>query len=413
MKKTLKKIVPATYGKIESSQKKLSGDIDKKIEKRDHELEKNLTDKIEHLKEESYKKQNRMQEETTNHCRDILSLVKDIIWKLNHNFPLIHKKLDGLQTSLEQMKHKYLYNNNYERKVIESFYEMYEREDFKEKFLKLVYGLENEDVAEIVKILQRQRLIKDTMNEKIDLFSKEEQELILETDRELKKEVFRVADDLYCYKHYFLPINHFESSVFVFKHGIDCIENSEAFREKDILDVGGYIGDSILILKNLTNRRVISFEAVSDNFRLMQKTVELNRLDNVILEHMALGKKKETMTMTLAGASSAFHTNGVVTTAGAKTVQVNTLDEYLEGKDIDVGLIKVDIEGAEQDFMEGAKKTIAKFKPVLLMSIYHNADDFFSIKPIIESWDLGYKFHIHKPVDYSVSREVLLIAEVR
>ena len=117
--------------------------------------------------------------------------------------------------------------------------------------------------------------------------------------------------------------------------------------------------------------------------------------------------------MTLAGASSAFHTNGVVTTAGAKTVQVNTLDEYLEGKDIDVGLIKVDIEGAEQDFMEGAKKTIAKFKPVLLMSIYHNADDFFSIKPIIESWDLGYKFHIHKPVDYSVSREVLLIAEVR
>ena len=38
--KTLKKIVPATYGKIESSQKKLSGDIDKKIEKRDHELEK-------------------------------------------------------------------------------------------------------------------------------------------------------------------------------------------------------------------------------------------------------------------------------------------------------------------------------------------------------------------------------------
>ena len=54
----------------------------------------------------------------------------------------------------------------------------------------------------------------------------------METDRELKKEVFRVADDLYCYKHYFLPINHFESSVFVFKHGIDCIENSEAFREK-------------------------------------------------------------------------------------------------------------------------------------------------------------------------------------
>ena len=85
----------------------------------------------------------------------------------------------------------------------------------------------------------------------------------------------------------------------------------------------------------------------------------------------------------------------------------------MEGTDIEVGLIKVDIEGAEQDFLAGARKTIEKHKPVLLMSIYHNADDFFDIKPIIESWNLGYKFRIHKPVDYSVSREVLLIAEVR
>ena len=63
--------------------------------------------------------------------------------------------------------------------------------------------------------------------------------------------------------------------------------------------------------------------------------------------------------------------------------------------------------------MRGARRTIEKYKPVLLMSIYHNADDFFNIKPMIESWNLGYKFRIHKLIDYSVSREVLLIAEVK
>lgn len=33
------------------------------------------------------------------------------------------------------------------------------------------------------------------------------------------------------------------------------------------------------------------------------------------------------------------------------------------------------------------------------------------IKPIIESWNLDYKFKIFKPLDYTVSREVVLIAE--
>lgn len=117
--------------------------------------------------------------------------------------------------------------------------------------------------------------------------------------------------------------------------------------------------------------------------------------------------------MEYAGSSSSFHTNGVVKVRGTEEVRVETLDHYMEGKDLDIGLIKVDIEGAEQLFLEGARKTIERQKPVLLMSIYHNADDFFNIKPMIESWDLGYKFRIHKPVDYSVSREVLLICEVR
>ena len=85
-----------------------------------------------------------------------------MIWKLDHNFPKIHKELSQISDQLEQVPKKYEYNNNYERKVITSFYEMYERPDFKEKFLNLIEGLDPEDVEEIVKILQRQRLVKDT-----------------------------------------------------------------------------------------------------------------------------------------------------------------------------------------------------------------------------------------------------------
>ncbi len=48
----------------------------------------------------------------------------------------------------------------------------------------------------------------------------------------------------------------------------------------------------------------------------------------------------------------------------------------------------------------------------MLISIYHNPDDFFEIKPLIESWNLGYSFKICKPVDKSVSDETALFCEV-
>lgn len=45
------------------------------------------------------------------------------------------------------------------------------------------------------------------------------------------------------------------------------------------------------------------------------------------------------------------------------------------------------------------------------ISIYHNASDFFDIKPLLESWNLNYSFKIVRPVDMGIQCETLLIAE--
>ncbi|HEB7542554.1 TPA: FkbM family methyltransferase, partial [Campylobacter coli] len=71
-----------------------------------------------------------------------------------------------------------------------------------------------------------------------------------------------------------------------------------------------------------------------------------------------------------------------------------------------------DIEGFEQDFLKGALETIKKHKPALILSIYHNIDDFFNIKPFIEQLNLGYTFQVIKPVDGSISLETILLCEV-
>lgn len=435
LKQILKKLVPATFHKIESTSMLLLKEI--------RQLFSKVNERILHIETESNKISTQLGEQkkalfdlqkhllfTENRFSEIqkqllsirknisemqtanLNLGKDYLNKLDSNFQYSKKNINELKESVSNIDKVCKYNNHYERKVIQSFYEMQKRPDFQQKFQRLVDGLADDDIALIVKILQRQQIVKDS-DKAIDLFSQEEQQAIKAIQRELGREIFQVSDNMFCFRHYFLPVRHFEASVFIYKHGIECIENTDALKNKDILDVGGFIGDSILVLKSLTNNRVISFEAISEHYELMKQTIALNHLDNVIAEKMALGRENGFTTIEIAGSSSAFKTNDAVTVKESEQVPLKTLDSYMKGTDIVPGLIKVDIEGAEQDFMEGAKETIARYKPVLLMSIYHNADDFFNIKPIIESWNLGYKFRIHKPVDYSVSREVLLIAEVR
>ena len=92
---------------------------------------------------------------------------------------------------------------------------------------------------------------------------------------------------------------------------------------------------------------------------------------------------------------------------------MTTLDSFVEENGLNVGLIKVDVEGAEQLLLQGALETIRRMKPALLFSIYHNADDFFCIKPILEELGLGYHFRIRHPAIGTVLTETMLIAETQ
>ena len=426
-KKIIKKIVPATYNKVESSNNKLLHQIGAVIERLEKKYDRIIRNEVGELKNQNRIFENQterlLNEQTEIFKKQINNLtceLENLRKEIETKYVDVQKQISNTQSqnksisqSLNHMEHKYLYDNAYERKAIRSFDEYYKRDDFKEMFLALIRGFSDEDKAQIVRILQRQRLALDSEGRETDIFTKEEQQKILKLKKEMGINEFKVADDMYCLNQYFLPVKHFEASVFFYKHGIDCIENIDTLKNKDILDVGGFIGDSILILKPLTKKRVFSFEALEEHYELIKKTVAMNQLDNVILERMALGDENREIEIEVAGSSSSIKPNEAVEVKGSEKVMMRTLDSYVEEHPMDIGLIKVDIEGAEQQFMKGARKTIEKYRPVLLMSIYHNADDFFHIKPIIESWNLGYKFKIHKPVDFSISREVLLIAEVR
>lgn len=326
--------------------------------------------------------------------------------------------LKEIQSNIKQVERiipdKPVYwSNEFERRIVrENWGDVAARPDFAEKFVRLTAGMDSQSTETIIRILIRQKQYLGSEVKALDIFTRAEQEELRLLRENFTSEIIKLSDHLFAYKNYLLPINHFESSVFYFKHGIAQLQTRDRVGGKAIIDVGGFIGDSVLVLSELSPSTIYTFEAVPDNFMLLQKTMELNHIENVVAENLALGAESGSITVHVNGSGSTPIQRPGMDYKEDIEVPVTTLDEYVKKHGIDIGLIKVDIEGGEPAFLQGAKQTICQQKPILLISIYHNAHDFFELKPLIESWGLGYRFSIHKPTFGSVTGEALLIAEI-
>ncbi len=201
------------------------------------------------------------------------------------------------------------------------------------------------------------------------------------------------------YNKYYLPISYFDDSVFYYEHGIDSVRNFEKIRQGNIIDAGAYVGDSAIVLSKYTDNNIHSFEPMQREFDLLQKTIKMNEYKNIIPIHKGLGDKCEQVSVSIQDS------------VDKETIDLITLDEYVEKNNINVSLIKTDVEGAEQPLLRGAERTIKRDKPVLLISIYHNTEDFFEIKEMIKSWNLGYTFKIAKN-ESRILIDTMLVCEV-
>ena len=283
------------------------------------------------------------------------------------------------------------------------------RPDFAQEYAALVFGLPEESKVIINRILCRLQLIKG-LRGRIDLFSVKEKEALREID-EFSREILSITETIHCWHNYYLPVNHFSPNVFLYRYGMDLIRDKEYLRKKAIMDVGAYIGDSALILSEYTDNRVYCFEPSCTNYAYLLTTIRLNDLTHVIPVNAALGASEGEFLLRESGDRSSSDVRMVPNPQAIERCQMLTLDAYVNQHRIEVGLIKVDIEGAEQEFLRGAVQTIREQRPTLLISIYHNADDFLKIKPMIEKMDAGYVFRIYHPSIKSVRNETLLVCE--
>lgn len=151
------------------------------------------------------------------------------------------------------------------------------------------------------------------------------------------------------------------------------------------VDGGGYVGDTAeQVIKNYPDfENIYLIEPMSENMRIAKR--ELGHLKNIEFINFGLSHKKETLYFNEEKSFSTIYGKGTL------SVEVDTLDNLIKER---VDFIKLDIEGAEQDAIDGAKETIAKYKPVLAICVYHKAEDWYKIPQKVLAIDSGYKLYL-------------------
>ena len=87
----------------------------------------------------------------------------------------------------------------------------------------------------------------------------------------------------------------------------------------------------------------------------------------------------------------------VIETNDQSLDQINStsIDDFVKKHSLNrLDFITLDVEGAEQKVLNGAIKSIKRFRPYLAISIYHSLEDFFEIPLLINQMVDNYFFHI-------------------
>lgn len=144
--------------------------------------------------------------------------------------------------------------------------------------------------------------------------------------------------------------------------------------------------------------RVIAFEPGAKAFSVLSRNIHLNHLRNVRAYCAALSDKDGTARLYhhMHGPNSfslAFPKKAVL---DSEEVVTRTLDEVIREEGLDrVGLIKLDVEGAEELALRGAAQVTARFRPTIIFEANPAAAEQLSLAPS-GTWDLlrtwGYSF---------------------
>lgn len=183
----------------------------------------------------------------------------------------------------------------------------------------------------------------------------------------------------YC-RNRVVPNRYFDSSII-------HLTDHESF-----VDCGAYNGDSIygfidaLHDQNIdTYNDIFAFEPDSNNYKMLQQNCR--ELPNVT--YINKGAYDEVTTLHF---NEGQNKSSNIDDHGTSVIKTTLIDNIVGNRP--VTFIKMDIQGAEEAALKGARQTIISNRPRLAVCLSHRPQDLYLIIEYLESLSLSYKYYL-------------------
>lgn len=174
------------------------------------------------------------------------------------------------------------------------------------------------------------------------------------------------------------------------------------------IDIGAYDGDTVneFIAKSNGYSDIIAFEPDFNTFCKLQKNVK--DLRDVIPENLAVSQKDGFLSFS-SGKGRASHCG-----EGENSVECVSVDSYcgfdhIKANGKEVGSIKIDAEGLDEEVICGAVNTIYCCKCHVCVALYHRAEDIIELPLLLRKHNNKYKFYLRKK-EYIPAWDVFIYA---
>jgi FkbM family methyltransferase len=156
------------------------------------------------------------------------------------------------------------------------------------------------------------------------------------------------------------------------------------------VDIGANIGYFTVIAANSVGGEgaVHSYEPISENVELLKRNIDSNNLKNVNIRESVVSSFSGEIEIGISARKGQHSTKKDF--KERKKKKCVTLDEEIKQE---IDLIKIDVEGAELQVIEGAMATIKRFKPAIILEYNPDSWSDEQIGDIFSAISDFYEFH--------------------
>lgn len=142
-----------------------------------------------------------------------------------------------------------------------------------------------------------------------------------------------------------------------------------------VIDVGANIGYYTIIFAELVGEsgHVYAFEPTAHFRQVLKKNLDLNNLSNVTILDFGLSNAAASVEIDIGPSSATIHSpDGYDEIVAHEQIQLITFNEFVKFNRLDrIDFIKIDVDGHEPYFFEGAWEVLDSFDVIILFEISH------------------------------------------